>query len=119
MFINSIIQTNRFHRIIHNIIIHRNNTQYKNVHQFDTKETNIDQFVEQMAFTDDLILQPESVTQTTQADYTVNIKANDDQHSDKKSKSGKKNIVTFGDTLIKHVNMSCKHINSLRNKIEF
>ena len=67
MFINSIIQTNRFHRIIHNIIIHRNNTQYKNVHQFDTKETNIDQFVEQMAFTDDLILQPESVTQTTQA----------------------------------------------------
>ena len=41
------------------VLIDRNNTQYKNVHQSDTKKTNIDQFVEQITFTDDLILQPD------------------------------------------------------------
>ena len=51
------------------VLIDRNNMQYKNIHQFDTKETNIGQSVEQMAFTDDLILQPESVTEETQADH--------------------------------------------------
>ena len=54
--------------------IDRNNTQYKNVHQSNTKETNIDQSVEQMAFTDNLILQHESVTETTQADYMTKSK---------------------------------------------
>ena len=49
--------------------------QYKNIHQSDTKETNIGQSVEQMAFTNDLILRPESVTETTQADHSANIKA--------------------------------------------
>ena len=51
----------------------RNNIQYKNIHQSDTKETNIVQSVEQMAFTNDFFLQPE----ITQADHTANIKAKD------------------------------------------
>ena len=38
-----------------------------------------------MTFTDDLILQPETVTETTQADHTTNIKAKDNHRSDKKS----------------------------------
>ena len=37
-----------------------------------------------MAFTEKLILQPESVTEITQADHTVNIKAKDNHRSDKK-----------------------------------
>ena len=49
--------------------------QYKNIHQSYTKETNIGQSVEQMAFTNDLILRPESVTETTQVDHSANIKA--------------------------------------------
>ena len=38
-----------------------------------------------MAFTDDLIFQPESVTETSQANQTTNIKAKDNYRSDKKS----------------------------------
>ena len=49
------------------------------------KENNIDQSVEQMAFNDDLISQPEFVTETTRADYTANIKAKDNHRSNKKS----------------------------------
>ena len=56
------------------VLIDRNNTQYKNVHQSNTKKTNIDRSVEQMAFTDNLILQHESVTETTQADHTARSK---------------------------------------------
>ena len=93
-------------------MIDRNIIQYKNIHQSDTKETNIGQSVEQMAFTNDLILQRESVTEITQADHTANIKAKDNNHrSDKKSNnsstsviSEKKNIVILGDNMIKHVN---------------
>lgn len=75
-----------------------------------------------MAFTDDLILQPESVTETTQADNTVNIKAKDDHRSDKKSNnssssviSEKTNIGIPGDSTIKHVSgykMSKKTVKS-------
>ena len=93
------------------VLIDRNNIQYKNIHQPDTKETNIGQSVEQMAFTNDLILQPESVTETTQADHTANINAKDNHRSVKKSNnsstsviSEKKNIVILGDSMIKHVN---------------
>ena len=64
-----------------------------------------------MAFSNDLILQPESVTELTQADHTGNIKAKDNHRSDKKSNnlstsfiSEKKNIVILGDSVIKHVN---------------
>ena len=49
------------------VLIDTNNTQYKNIYQSETKEINIDQSVEQLAFTDDLILQPEFVTETTPA----------------------------------------------------
>ena len=63
------------------VLIDRNNIQYKNIHQSDTKETNIGQSVEQMAFTNDLILQPE----TTQADYSANIKAKDNHPSVKEN----------------------------------
>ena len=110
MLINPIIQTNRFNSKA-TLGVDRNNTQYKNVHHSHTKETNIDQSVEQMAFTNDLILQPESVTETTQADHTANTKAKDNHSSDKKSNnsstsviSEKKNIVILGDSMIKHVN---------------
>ena len=92
-------------------MIERNIIQYKNIHQPDTKETNIGQSVEEMAFTNDLILQPESLTEITQADHTANIKANDNHRSDKKSNnsstsviSEKKNIVILGDNMIKHDN---------------
>ena len=88
------------------VLIDRNNIQYKNIHQPDTKETNIGHSVEQMAFTNDLI-QPE----TTQADYTAKIKAKDNHRSVKKSDnsstsviSNKKNIVILGDSMIKHFN---------------
>ena len=54
------------------LLIDRDNMQHKNVHRSDTKETNIVQSVEQMAFTNDLVLQLEFVTETTQADHTVN-----------------------------------------------
>ena len=64
-----------------------------------------------MAFTDDLILRHESVTETIQADHTANIKAKDNHRSGKKSNnshtsviSEKKNIVILGDSTIKHVN---------------
>ena len=60
-----------------------------------------------MAFTNDLILQPE----TTKADYTANIKAKDNHRGVKKSNnsstsviSDKKNIVVLRDSMIKHVN---------------
>ena len=89
------------------VLIDRNNIQYKNIHHSDTKENKTGQSVEQMAFTNDLILQPE----TTQADYTANIKAKDNHCSVKKSNnsstsviSDKKNIVILGDSMIKHVN---------------
>ena len=93
------------------VLIDRNNIQYKNIHQSDTKETNIGQSVEEMAFTNDLILQAESLTEITQADHTANNKANDNHRSDKKSNnssksviSEKKKIVILGDNMIKHVN---------------
>ena len=93
------------------VLVDRSNIQYKNIHQFDRKETNIGQSVEQMALTNDIILQPESVTETTQADHTANIEAKDNHCSDKKSNnlsisviSEKKNIVILGDSMIKHVN---------------
>ena len=89
------------------VLIDRNNIQYKNIHLSDTKETNTGQSVEQMPFTNDLTLQPE----TTQADYTANIKAKNNHRSVKKSNnsstsviSDKKNIVILGDSMIKHVN---------------
>ena len=81
--------------------------QYKNTQQSDTKETNMGQSVEQMAFTNGFILQPE----TTQADYAANIKPKDNYRSVKKSNnsstsviSDKKNIVILGDSMIKHLN---------------
>ena len=77
-----------------------------------TKETNISQSVEQMAFTDDLIFQPESVTETSQANQTTNIKAKDNYRSDKKSNNSsasviweKKNVVILSDSMIKHINV--------------
>ena len=76
------------------VLIDRNNIQYKNIHQSDTKETNIGQSVEQMAFTNDLILQPESVTETTQADHTANIKAKGNHHSDKKSNNSSTLVIS-------------------------
>ena len=85
----------------------RNNIQYKNIHQSDTKETNIVQSVEQMAFTNDFFLQPE----ITQADHTANIKAKDNDRSAKKSNnsntsviSKKRNIVILDNSMIKHAN---------------
>ena len=93
------------------VLMDRSNIQYKNIHQFDRKETNIGQSVEQMALTNDIILQPESVTERTQADHTANIEAKDNHCSDKKSNnlsisviSEKKHIVILGDSMIKHVN---------------
>ena len=62
------------------VLIDRNNIQYKNIHHSDTKENKIGQSVEQMAFTNDLILQPE----TTQADYTATIKAKDNHRCQEK-----------------------------------
>ena len=60
-----------------------------------------------MAFTDDLILQREPATETTQADHEANIKAKGNHRSDKKSNnsntsviSEKKNIVILGDSMI-------------------
>ena len=85
------------------------------------KETNIDQSVEQMAFTNDLILQPESITKTTQTEHKAKIKAKDNHRSDKKSNnsstsviSEKTNIVILGDSMIKHVNRY-KMSNKLEN----
>ena len=93
------------------VLIDGKNTQYKNVHHSDRREAIIHQSVEQMAFTNDLILQPKSVAETTQADHTANIKAKDNHRSDKKSNnsstsviSEKKNIVILGDSMIKHIN---------------
>ena len=64
-----------------------------------------------MAFTDGLILKSESVTETTQADHTTNMKVKDNHLSDKKNNnssisvvSEKNNIVTIGDRMIKYVN---------------
>ena len=76
-----------------------------------------------MAFTNDLILQPESVTEATQADHTANIKAKDNHRSVKKSNnsstsviSEKKNIVILGDSMIKHVNVydMCKKFKNCK-----
>ena len=47
-----------------------------------------------MAFTDDIIFQPESVTETTQANHTTNIKANDNHRSDKKSNNSRTSVVS-------------------------
>ena len=47
-----------------------------------------------MVFTDDLILQPESVTETTDADHTINIKAKDNHHSDKKSNNSSTSVIS-------------------------
>ena len=47
-----------------------------------------------MPFTDDLILQLESVTETTQADHTVNIKAKDNHCSDKKSNNSNTSVIS-------------------------
>ena len=66
------------------VLIDRNNIQHKNVHQSDTKQTDIDEYVEWMAPTDDLILKPESITETTQADHTTSIKVKEYYLSDKK-----------------------------------
>ena len=64
-----------------------------------------------MTFTGDFILQHESVTETTPADHTANIKVKDNHRSDKKSGnsntlviSEKKNIVILDDSMSKHVN---------------
>ena len=111
MLINPIIQTKRFqqqhYELQREVLIDRINIQYKSIHLSDTKETNTGQSVEQMPFTNDLTLQPE----TTQANYTANIKAKDNHRSVKKSNnsstsviSDKKNIVILGDSMIKHVN---------------
>ena len=88
------------------MLIDKNNIQYKNIHQPDTKETNIGQSVKQMAFTNNLVLQPK-----TTHDYSANIKAMDNHGSVKKSNnsstsviSDKKNIVILGDSMIKHLN---------------
>ena len=82
--------------------------QYKNVHQLDTKETNIGQSVEQLTFPNVFTLQPESITETTQADHTANIKGKDNHRSDRKSNNSstsvileKNNIVILGDSMIK------------------
>ena len=105
--INEFIQKQHY-QLQREVVIERNKIHYKNIHQSDTKETNIGQSVEQMTFTNDLILQPESVNEKTQADHTVNIKAKDNHRSDKKSDnlviSEKNNIVILGDSMIKHVN---------------
>ena len=47
-----------------------------------------------MAFTDDLILQPESVTETTDADHTINIKVSDNHHSAKKSNNSSASVIS-------------------------
>ena len=47
-----------------------------------------------MPFTDDLILQLQSVTETTQADHTVNIKAKDNHRSDKKSNNSNTSVIS-------------------------
>ena len=62
----------QYYELQREVLIDRDNIQHKNVHRSDTKETNIAQSVEQMAFTNDFILQLEFVTETTQADHTVN-----------------------------------------------
>ena len=93
------------------VLIDKNNIQYQNIHQSDTKETNRDEHAERKAFTDGLILRSESVTERAQADHTTNMKVKDDHLSDKKNNnssisvvSEKNNIVTIGDRMIKHVN---------------
>ena len=65
-----------------------------------------------MAFTDDLIFEPESVTETTQANQTTIIKVKDNYRSDKKSNNSstsviweKKNVVIHSDSMIKHINV--------------
>ena len=100
----------QYYKLQREVLIDENNKQYKNVHHSDTKETNIDQSAEQVTFTNDLILQPESVIETTQADHTANIKAKDNHRSDNKSSnsstsvtSEKNNNVVLGDNMIKHV----------------
>ena len=47
-----------------------------------------------MPFTDDLIFQLQSVTETTQADHTVNIKAKDNHRSDKKSNNSNTSVIS-------------------------
>ena len=93
MLINPIIQTNQFHSPA-TLWVTKNNIQYKNIHQSDKKETNIGQSVEQIAFTNDLILQLESVTETTQADHTANIKAKGNHRSDKKSNNSSTSVIS-------------------------
>ena len=76
------------------VLIDRNNIQYKNIHQSDTNKTNIGQFVEQMAFSNGLTLQPESVTETSQAYHTANIKAKNNYRSVKKSYSSSTSVIS-------------------------
>ena len=82
------------------VLIDRNNIQYKNIHQYDIKETNIGQFVEQMTFTNDLILQPESVTETTQADHTARIKAKGNHCSFKKSNNSITSVMSEKNNIV-------------------
>ena len=84
-------------------------------------ETNIDASVAQMAFTDDLTLQPEFITETTHANHTANIKVKDNHRNNKKSNNSststiaeKNNIVIFGDSMIKHVS-GCEMSKKLEN----
>ena len=81
------------------VLIDRNNIQYKNI-QYDIKETNIDQFVEQMAFTNNLILQPESFTETTQADHTARIKAKGNHCSVKESNNSFTSVMSEKNNIV-------------------
>ena len=82
------------------VLIDRNNIQYKNIHQYDIKETNIGQFVEQMAFTNNLILQPESFSETTQADHTARIKAKGNHCSVKKSNNSITSVMSEKNNIV-------------------
>ena len=81
------------------VLIDRNNIQYKNI-QYDIKETNIGQFVEQMAFTNNLILQPESFTETTQADHTARIKAKGNHCSVKESNNSITSVMSEKNNIV-------------------
>ena len=75
--------------------------QYKNVHQPDTKETNIGQSVEQLTFPNVFTLQPESITETTQADHTANIKAKDNHRSDRKSNNSSTSVILEKNNIVR------------------
>ena len=46
-----------------------------------------------MAFTDDLIFEPESVTETTEANQTTIIKVKDNYRRDKKSNNSSTSVI--------------------------